>query len=116
MPTYYFALASQKFLFEEEPLEEILRERINHYKSINKPIDFWMVKNSSIVDFPDLIGVKKTMHQPIAAIISYNLNFINWIKLRLGFVLIGKYHGTSIIHHGSNLNQLNDYAYDNLTV
>ncbi|MEL7316282.1 MAG: MgPME-cyclase complex family protein, partial [Cyanobacteria bacterium J06559_3] len=27
MQTYYYVLASQKFLLEEEPLDEVLRER-----------------------------------------------------------------------------------------
>ena len=32
MTTYYFIAASQKFLTEEEPLEEILKERRRNYK------------------------------------------------------------------------------------
>ena len=31
MQTYYYVLASQRFLLEEEPLEEVLRERIRYY-------------------------------------------------------------------------------------
>lgn len=116
MPNYYFAVASQKFLFEEEPLEEMLRERINHYKSVNKPVDFWIVSNSSLVDFPDLININKIIHQPISAIISYNIHFINWIKLRIGFVLVGQCHGPSITCNDMNLNQSNYYEYDNLIV
>lgn len=96
MPTYYFAIASQQFLFEEEPLEEVLRERMNYYQSISKPIDFWLIKNPLFVDLPELVTVKKSINQPVAAIISYDFRFINWIKLRIGFVLTGKYHGTEI--------------------
>lgn len=114
MPNYYFAVASQKFLFEEEPLEEILRERIYHYKSINKPIDFWLIKNSSFVNFADLNNITKMIQQPVAAILSYDLNFINWIKLRLGFVLIGEYSSPSIIHHYVDLNQSDNYIYDRI--
>jgi hypothetical protein len=29
---YYFILASEKFLLKEEPLEEILRERVQNFK------------------------------------------------------------------------------------
>jgi Protein of unknown function (DUF2488) len=103
-------------LFEEEPLEEILRERINYYKSINKPIDFWILRNSSLINFPHLINIKKTINQPISAIVSYNLHFINWIKLRVGFVLVGECYGPPISCYDINLNKSNYYRYDNLII
>ena len=43
MTTYHYVLASQKFLFEEEPFEEIIKERVRHYKEKNQEIDFWVV-------------------------------------------------------------------------
>ena len=33
MTTYYFVAASEKFLTVEEPIEEILKERIRNYKN-----------------------------------------------------------------------------------
>lgn len=90
MDNYYFAIASRKFLTEEEPLEEILRERVSYYKMNQKPIDFWFVENS---DFFNTVEVKKLIGQdtrPFAAIVSTNRTFINWIKLRVGHVAIGK--------------------------
>ena len=45
MTTYYFVAASEKFLTVEEPLDEILKERMRNYKENNKEIDFWLLKN-----------------------------------------------------------------------
>lgn len=92
MKTYYFAIASQDFLLREEPVEEVLRERINHYKSIKKIIDFWLVLNPAFIHTPDMIHIKNQLTKPSAAIISYNPKFIEWIKLRFGFVLTGQFN------------------------
>nr|YP_009312804.1 Hypothetical protein ycf54 [Helminthora furcellata]SCW21058.1 Hypothetical protein ycf54 [Helminthora furcellata]SCW23918.1 Hypothetical protein ycf54 [Helminthora furcellata] len=95
MNTYYFAIASQDFLLHEEPLEEVLRERINHYKSIEKIIDFWLVNNPSFIHAPEMKHVKKQLVKPSVAILSYNPQFIEWIKLRFGFVLTGTFKSPS---------------------
>lgn len=89
MSTYYFILASHDFLFKEEPVEEILRERINHYNSIDKEIDFWLVTDQKFLSESQYFQFQLT--KPSAAIISSNKNFIEWIKLRLGFVQIGHF-------------------------
>lgn len=91
MTKYYFAIASQDFLLKEEPVEEVLRERINHYKNIQKIIDFWLVLNPSFINAPEMIHIKNQLTKPSAAIISYNPRFIEWLKLRLGFVLTGQF-------------------------
>ena len=44
MSTYYFVAASEAFLTQEEPLEEVLRERVRDYSEKGKEIDFWLVK------------------------------------------------------------------------
>ncbi|NEO66386.1 MAG: DUF2488 family protein, partial [Moorea sp. SIO4G2] len=49
MQTYYYVLASQKFL-EEEPLEEVLRERTRHYHEQEKEIDFWLVNQPAFLE------------------------------------------------------------------
>nr|QUE28753.1 Ycf54 [Porphyropsis coccinea] len=90
MHHYYFAIASKKFLTEEEPLEEILRERVNHYKTNKKDIDFWFVENPEFFNFKSIKKVINSNDQPMAAIVSTNKTFINWIKLRIGYVFIGK--------------------------
>ena len=40
---YYFILATKEFLFEIEPVEEVLRERAHYYSSRNKQVDFWIL-------------------------------------------------------------------------
>ena len=47
MTKYFFVAASEKFLTIEEPIEEILKERMRNYKENNKEIDFWLLKNPS---------------------------------------------------------------------
>nr|YP_009315260.1 Hypothetical protein ycf54 [Yamadaella caenomyce]SCW23715.1 Hypothetical protein ycf54 [Yamadaella caenomyce] len=89
MTTYYFAIASQDFLLYEEPLEEVLRERINHYKQMEKVIDFWLVINPSFIHSPDMADLKRQIIKPSAAILSCNPKFIKWLKLRFGFILTG---------------------------
>nr|YP_009546380.1 hypothetical protein [Gelidium gabrielsonii]AYO27728.1 hypothetical protein [Gelidium gabrielsonii] len=101
MYNYYFALASVNFLTHEEPVEEILRERTNYYNSINKDIDFWLIRN------PDFIKNNITFNQkqPIsyAAIISLDKDFIQWLKLRLIFVITGEFRSQLDTH---NINTL----------
>nr|QHO64055.1 hypothetical protein [Lympha mucosa] len=96
MTTYYFAIASQDFLLKEEPVEEILRERTNHYNIINKPIDFWLIKNPFFLKIKtkEMLTIRKQMTKPTAAIISHNRKFIDWIKLRFGFVLVGQFNSS----------------------
>nr|YP_009628759.1 hypothetical protein [Balbiania investiens]QBX88542.1 hypothetical protein [Balbiania investiens] len=95
MTVYYFAVASQDFLLKEEPVEEILRERMEHYKSMDKVIDFWLIKNPAFLYKADMAKIQKQLLKPSAAIISNNPTFIDWLKLRLGFVRIGKFHASS---------------------
>ncbi|MFO5438668.1 MAG: MgPME-cyclase complex family protein, partial [Dolichospermum sp.] len=40
MEKYYYVLASQHFLIEEEPIDEVLKERTRHYHEQEKEIDF----------------------------------------------------------------------------
>nr|YP_009314645.1 Hypothetical protein ycf54 [Neoizziella asiatica]SCW23100.1 Hypothetical protein ycf54 [Neoizziella asiatica] len=94
MTTYYFAIASQDFLLYEEPLEEVLRERINHYKNIEKMIDFWLVPNPSFINAPEMKHIRKQLVKPSVAILSSNPKFIEWIKLRFGFVLTGQFESS----------------------
>nr|QUE29127.1 Ycf54 [Erythrotrichia welwitschii] len=90
MNTYYFAIASRKFLTEEEPLEEILRERVSYYNSSNKPIDFWFIETPDFFKTPQLKEIIGEDDQPFAAVVSTNRTFINWLKLRVGYVAVGR--------------------------
>nr|YP_063523.1 conserved hypothetical plastid protein [Gracilaria tenuistipitata var. liui]AAT79598.1 conserved hypothetical plastid protein [Gracilaria tenuistipitata var. liui] len=96
MPEYYFAIASKNFLMNEEPIEEILRERTNHYKNIKKEIDFWFITNSSLLKSFSLEHIKEQLNEDYAAVISLDIQFITWLKLRIGFVTIGKFESNYI--------------------
>ncbi|HBE19391.1 MAG TPA: DUF2488 domain-containing protein [Cyanobacteria bacterium UBA11149] len=95
MTTYYYILASQKFLLEEEPLDEVFRERTRDYQEKNKEIDFWIVKQPGFLEAPEMASVKKECPQPSVAIISTNSTFITWLKLRLEFVKTGEFQAPS---------------------
>nr|YP_009237300.1 hypothetical protein [Wildemania schizophylla]AKS28347.1 hypothetical protein [Wildemania schizophylla] len=91
MTTYYFVLASQKFLLTEEPLEEVFRERISYYHANNRSIDFWLVPNPSFLERPEMVAFKNIVAGSSVAVISTNSIFINWLKLRIGYVSIGQF-------------------------
>ncbi|MCL6436712.1 MAG: DUF2488 family protein [Leptolyngbyaceae cyanobacterium HOT.MB2.61] len=95
MQTYYYVLASQRFLTEEEPLEEVLRERTRHYQEQEKEIDFWLIKQPAFLEAPEMAEIKKKCPQPAAAIVSTNPQFITWLKLRLEFVVTGEFKAPS---------------------
>jgi hypothetical protein len=95
MQTYYYVLASQKFLLEEEPLDEVLQERIRNYQEQNKEIDFWLVKQPAFIESPEFKEIKAKCPQPSVAIISSNKQFIVWLKLRLEYVLTGEFQAAS---------------------
>lgn len=97
MYNYYFAIASKSFLIDKEPLEEILRERTNHYRSINKDIDFWFIVNPDFINMPSFQNLKRQLKTPAAAIVSFDEQFIQWLKLRIGFVAIGTFQTNDLI-------------------
>lgn len=91
MKTYYFVLASRKFLLEEEPIEEVLKERRRNYGEKNQEIDFWLVEEPAFLNAPEMSQIKSKCPQPAAAIISTNQQFITWLKLRLEYVITGSF-------------------------
>lgn len=95
MQTYYYILASRKFLIEEEPLEEVLKERRRHYQETGKEIDFWLIPEPAFLTAPELSSHRSQCPQPAAAIISTNPQLIQWLKLRLEFVLTGEFQAPS---------------------
>jgi Protein of unknown function (DUF2488) len=95
MTTYYYVLASKKFVLEEEPTQEVLDERIRHYKEQEKEIDFWLVHQPAFLDAPEMAQVKAKCPQPSVAIISTNSQFITWLRLRLEYVLTGEFQAPS---------------------
>lgn len=95
MTTYYYVLASQKFLLEEEPFEEVLRERKRDYEEKNREIDFWLVKQPAFLEAPEMSENKAKCPQPSVAVISTNPSFITWLKLRLEYVIKGEFEAPS---------------------
>ncbi len=95
MKTYYYVLASQRFLLEEEPIDEVLKERIRYYHEQEKEIDFWLVKEPAFLEAPQMSVIKGKCPRPAAAIISTNPQFITWLKLRLEYVITGEFQAPS---------------------
>ncbi|GAB4225071.1 MAG: DUF2488 family protein [Stanieria sp.] len=95
MTTYYYVLGSQKFLLEEEPFEEVLKERTRNYQQKNQAIDFWLVKQPAFLEVPEFAAIKAKVPQPSVAVISTNPQFITWLKLRLEYVLKGEFEAPS---------------------
>ncbi|MEW5856806.1 MAG: MgPME-cyclase complex family protein [Cyanobacteriota bacterium] len=95
MQNYYYILASQRFLLEEEPLDEVLKERTRNYHEQEKEIDFWLVKQPAFLEAPEMTAIKAQCPQPSVAVISTNSQFITWLKLRLEFVLSGEFQAPS---------------------
>lgn len=86
---YFFVIGSSKFLLDNEPLEEILRERVQQYAREKKTIDFWIIKSPKFLNSLDLIDVKNKLTEDglgeaeLSAIVSLDEVFIKWMKLRL---------------------------------
>ena len=91
MTKYFFVAASEKFLTVEEPIEEILKERMRNYKENNKEKDFWLLKNPSFLQTAQFVDLKANIPSPPAAILSTDKKFITFLKLRLEFVAVGEF-------------------------
>jgi hypothetical protein len=95
MATYYYVAASRRFLLEEEPLEEVLKERTRYYQEQEKEVDFWLVEQPAFLDAPELASVKAQCPQPAAAIVTTNKSLADWLKLRLEYVATGSFEAPS---------------------
>lgn len=95
MTTYYYVVASQRFLLEEEPFVEVIKERTRNYQDRNKEIDFWLVKQPAFLEAPEMAKVKATVPQPAAAVITTNQQLSTWLKLRLEYVATGEFEAPS---------------------
>ena len=94
---YHFVVASQDFLIKEEPIEEILRERKNYYKSISKEIDFWFILDPHFIDNAIFDDNYVKLPKRCAAIVSLDKQFIQWLKLRIVFVAVGTFQSSNLI-------------------
>mmetsp|Transcript_22356 Transcript_22356/g.26921 ORF Transcript_22356/g.26921 Transcript_22356/m.26921 type:complete len:228 (-) Transcript_22356:670-1353(-) len=78
-----FVIANAKFMLdEEEHMAEVLRERRRHFTEKDRPMDFFVVPEPAwIEDLPD--SVKARLGRPAAAIVSTDLPWITFMKIRL---------------------------------
>ena len=90
---YYFVVASKQFLVTEEPLEEVLRERIQYYRRTKKRIDFWLLPSPKFLEAESFKNVKNKFPKDCLSIVSTNKIFITWLKLRLNNVFVGEFSG-----------------------
>jgi len=91
MTRYYFIVASQDFLFCQEPVEEIIRERMSHYNALSKDIDFCVTTDLDFLASDKLQSVRQKINKPLAAIISLNPRFVDWLKLRIQYGIKGSF-------------------------
>jgi hypothetical protein len=95
MTRYHFVAASRAFLTEEEPLEEVLRERQRNYTEKDKAIDFWLLERPAFLESAELAALAATVPRPAAAVVSTDEKFITFMKLRLEFVAQGSFEAPS---------------------
>ena len=95
MTTYYYLLASEKFLLEEALEKEVLKERIRNYAEQKKELDFWQVKQPAFLEAAEMKAIKAKCPPQNVAVISTNKSFIVWLKLRLEYVLTGEFEAPS---------------------
>nr|QWK41660.1 hypothetical protein [Akkesiphycus lubricus] len=91
LTTYYFVVASNDFLLVAEPVEEILRERVQHYRRVKKTIDFWFVKSPKFLESTQLTNLQTKLSKDCSAIVSLDKSFVTWLKLRLNNVAVGSF-------------------------
>ena len=95
MTQFHFVAASERFLTEEEPLDEVLRERRRNYAENGKEIDFWLVRQPAFLSSPQLAELNQRIPQPAAAVVSSDASFITFLKLRLEYVVTGQFEAPS---------------------
>ena len=96
MPTYHYVAASERFLCEEEPLAEVLRERREHYRDQGKTVDFWLVRQPAFLDAEPVKAGGVTVPRPAAAVVSTDAKFIDFMKLRLEWVARGQFEAPTL--------------------
>lgn len=97
--SFYYLMMSQEDITSNQVLEEILREKATNYSLNNKILDFWITISPSLIE---KLGIEELFKETIfyeqqkklkgnknnqfyGCLISTDKNFINWVKLRLGY-------------------------------
>jgi hypothetical protein len=124
---YYYLVMSQKDLLQNQVMEEVLREKASYYNSRKKNLDYWILispdflfKNNLIKKIQsskfynqklkDILIVDSTNKEMpfYATLVSLDKEFMDWIKLRLGyFENIDELNKSE----NSNLNYVSDGVY-----
>ena len=96
---YFYIIMSQFDLLENQVIEEVIRERTNYYINRNNPLNFWVLMSPNFLLKDDLYSkIKMTNFYKFkreeliyntkfynAVILSTDIEYINWLKLRLGY-------------------------------
>ena len=101
---YHYLIMSQKDLLQNQVIEEILREKSSYYVAQGKLPDYWILISPDFLKNPkinqklkntkffqnqrDKILLKSNKNEDLefyAALVSLDQEFMNWIKLRLGY-------------------------------
>lgn len=105
MTDLHYIVMSQKDVIKNQVLEEILRERASYYNAKQQEQDFWIITNPSLLfndkNYSKIMKTKfyeqqltniryaseKTSFKEdfLGAIVSTNVKFIEWLRLRLGY-------------------------------
>jgi hypothetical protein len=96
--SFSYLASTDSFLFHEEPLEEMFRERSAYLKNSKKSCDTWIqlkpefLKRNRLVESSGFY--KKSVvecldnaisHHPYPVLISTNKSYLDWLQLRLGY-------------------------------
>jgi hypothetical protein len=92
MNTYYILMADKNFLFNYEPVEEIIRERYENYTNQNRNLNFKLITEDDKIFFSlqEIQNMKKFIPNETIAIVSNDYEFIDWLQLRLTYVIKDK--------------------------
>jgi hypothetical protein len=96
---YFYLAMSQQDLLENQVIEELVRERNDYYINRGNPVNFWILMSPFLLLTNEIYNkIKKTkfyslknsqlLHNDkfyIGVILSTNIEYINWLKLRLGY-------------------------------
>ena len=101
---YHYLIMSQKDLLQNQVIEEILREKSSYYAAQGKVPDYWILISPKFLEEENIkkelretkffknqknkIVLKSNENKELefyAALISLDQEFMNWIKLRLGY-------------------------------
>jgi len=92
--TYYYIIMNQKDLFNNQVLEELLREKSNYYHTNKQQKDFWILNSPNFINKLNLsekiknsnfYNNNKNKNNHFSCLISLDKKYIQWIELRLGY-------------------------------